>query len=146
MISLHTAKKLKAAGLAWSPALHDFFAIPDRELDEFVFVISNIQATIDRILQMQVVSFQGASEWALDSLVTDEAVWLPREDQLRDLLQTALLQAGVARFQLDNDLAGCSCRYSAGGTAERFRAENASEAYAAALLHLLEDDLRTAQG
>ena len=42
--------------------------------DERVFVISDIQATIETLQGAQVVSFQGASEWALDSLVLSEAL------------------------------------------------------------------------
>ncbi|MEJ2303695.1 MAG: hypothetical protein P8Y14_19385 [Anaerolineales bacterium] len=47
MISLSTASQLKKAGLTWIPALHDFFAIPDRGLDDRVFVISDMMAYVE---------------------------------------------------------------------------------------------------
>ena len=49
MISLATAMALKAAGLTWMPMDLDFFAIPDRQMDERIFVISDIiRRHIDR--------------------------------------------------------------------------------------------------
>jgi hypothetical protein len=33
-----------------------------------------------------VLAFNGTTEWALDSVGLDQALWLPREDQLRNLL------------------------------------------------------------
>jgi hypothetical protein len=33
-----------------------------------------------------VLGFNGTTEWALDSVAADDALWLPREDQLRELL------------------------------------------------------------
>ncbi|GAA4118493.1 hypothetical protein GCM10022415_17520 [Knoellia locipacati] len=32
------------------------------------------------------LGFNGTTEWALDSVSLDKALWLPREDQLRELL------------------------------------------------------------
>ena len=140
MITLETACKLKKAGLVWEPALHDFFAIPDRELDDSVFVISDVQVTVESIFGAQVVSFQGASEWALDSLLKDEAVWLPSEEQLRDALEVVLLKAGESGVQLFSDLDGCRCMVSVGGERLKFSASQASEAYAKAFLFLLKEE------
>ena len=36
------AQQLKEAGLAWKPAPGDRFAIPERDLDDEVFVLSNM--------------------------------------------------------------------------------------------------------
>jgi len=36
------ARQLKEAGLIWKPGPGDRFAIPDRDLDEEVFVLSNM--------------------------------------------------------------------------------------------------------
>ena len=77
MISLEVARKLKDAGLVWRPKHHDFFGIPDRGMDDAVFVLSDVQVTIERIQGYEVVAFHGASEWALDSLIASEAIWLP---------------------------------------------------------------------
>ena len=40
MITLDLAARLKAAGLVWCPVSGDRFAIPDRDLDGEVFVVS----------------------------------------------------------------------------------------------------------
>ena len=57
MISLELAQALNSAGLEWTPALHDFLAIPDRDLDESFFVIRDVQVITDIFLGNQVVSF-----------------------------------------------------------------------------------------
>lgn len=137
MISLATAKKLKRAGLQWQPALLDFFAIPDRQMDEKIFVISDMLVTVDILQGMQVVSFQGASEWALDSLVTRETVWLPREEQLRQALEAALLATSRPELHFTSGLSGYRCTIQVHDQALTFDASDASEAYAAALLYLL---------
>ena len=33
-----------------------------------------------------VIGFNGTTEWALDSIELDHVLWLPREDQLRELM------------------------------------------------------------
>ena len=66
MISVKTAQKLKEAGLSWMPMLHDFFAVPERGLDHLTFVISDMTITVEMFGQYPVVTFNGASEWALD--------------------------------------------------------------------------------
>jgi hypothetical protein len=38
-----------------------------------------------------ILAFNGTTEWALDSLEARDAVWLPREDQLRALLGDAFV-------------------------------------------------------
>ena len=137
MISLSTALELKSAGLTWMPMIHDFFAIPDRHMDERVFVISDMLVTVDVLQGLQVVAFQGASEWALDSLVTTEAVWMPREDQLRLALEAALLATGRPELRMASSLNSCRCEILQYGELMGFEAKDASEAYASALLFLL---------
>lgn len=137
MIPLSLARQLKDAGLGWQPALYDFFAVPDRGMDEHVFVISDLLVTLETLQGQPVVAFQGASEWALDDLATGELVWLPREDQLRQALEAALLAEGRPQLRLDSGLEGCRCTIQPGDRPLTFRARQAGEAYAAALLHLL---------
>jgi hypothetical protein len=137
MISLQTARKLKEAGLSWQPALNDFFAIPDREMDDQIFVISEVQVTVEVMQELQVLTFQGASEWALDSLVMSESVWLPSEEQLRQMLEATLLKVGRPEVRLSGGLGGYHCDIQFGGQALSFEAKDASEAYAAALHHVL---------
>jgi hypothetical protein len=42
VIGVHMAQQLREAGLGWKPAPGDRFAIPDRDLDQEVFVLSNM--------------------------------------------------------------------------------------------------------
>ena len=90
MISVELARALRSAGLAWRPKRGDAFVVPDRDLDDQVFVLS------DMVIEQQdvpggppILAFNGTTERALDSLEAHDAVWLPREDQLRDLLGAA---------------------------------------------------------
>ena len=138
MISLETARKLKAAGLEWRPALMDFFGIPDRQMDDKIFVISDMLVTVELLQGLQVVSFQGASEWALDSLVTTEAVWMPREEQLRHALEAALIASGRPEMRLVSGLGGVRVECFIKDQAESFEAEDGGEAYAEALLAVMD--------
>jgi len=90
VISVELAIALRDAGVAWRPERGDAFMVPDRDLDDQVFVLS------DMVIDLQdvpggppILAFNGTTEWALDSLEANDAVWLPREDQLRDLLGDA---------------------------------------------------------
>ncbi len=89
MITVELAARLREAGVTWEPASGDRFAIPDRQLDGEVFVVSQMSIDTVRIGSHQLVRFQGTTEWALDSLDKDEVVWLPHESQLRALLGPA---------------------------------------------------------
>lgn len=124
------------AGLTWKPSLLDFFYIPDRDLDERIFVISDMLVTVDILQGLQVVSFQGASEWALDSLVTSEAIWLPREDQLRKILEAALIEMGDLQLKLISLINTCRCEIFTRGEWLSFDASQVDEAYAKALLYI----------
>lgn len=137
MISLATARKLQETGLQWTPALHDFFAVPDRGLDDRVFVISEVMTYVELRNNLPMVTFQGTSEWALDYLLTSEVVWLPREDQLRASLTQYLVSEGQPAVNLASAPDGYACTITYLGEALRFGAEDASEAYAEALLHVL---------
>jgi hypothetical protein len=138
MISLETARKLKIAGLTWKPKLHDFFAIPDRDMDDVTFVISDVQVTLDVLFGRQVVSFQGASEWALDSLVRDEAVWLPREDQLREALEATLSNERYPSIHLKSGVEDSRVSFEVDGQRRVFQSADASEAYAEGLAYMLQ--------
>jgi hypothetical protein len=130
VIGAEVARQLKEAGLVWKPALGDRFAIPDRDLDEEVFVLSNMTIEVYAMPEGPVIGFNGTTEWALDDVEMDETIWLPREDQLRELLGGTFreLRRGPEGYEVLIDLLG----------EERvFGAEAAENAYAAALLHLL---------
>lgn len=90
VLSLELARALREAGVSWQPQRGDVFVIPDREMDEQVFVLSDmVVETVNPPDGPPILAFNGTTEWALDSLEAQEALWLPREDQLRALLGTA---------------------------------------------------------
>ena len=130
MIGVEVARHLKEAGLDWKPAPGDRFAIPDRDLDEDVFVLSNMTIEVYSMPEGRVIGFNGTTEWALDDVEIDEALWLPREDQLRELL------GGTFRSLTRTD-AGYDVAITLLGEDRTFTAASAEEAYAGALLHLL---------
>ena len=86
MITRELAETLAAAGLVWEPASGDRFLVPDRDLDEEVFVVSGMSVEVSDLPTGPEMRFNGTVEWALDSIGQHEVVWLPREDQLRDAL------------------------------------------------------------
>ena len=130
MIGVQLAQQLREAGLSWKPALGDRFAIPDRDLDDEVFVLSNMTIQVHSVPEGRVIGFNGTTEWALDDVELEEAIWLPREDQLRELL------GGTFRG-LRRDAAGFEVTMNLLGEERRFEGPSAEEAYAGALLHLL---------
>jgi hypothetical protein len=146
MINLELARKLKQNGLQWKPTLHDFFAIPDRGMDQRVFVISDMLANIEKLLGSQVVAFQGASEWALDYLVTSEAVWIPNDDQLRQNILERLPAGEDTMLGLNCTPSGCTCRLPHQGKSLDFPGETAGQSYGLALLHLLEASASDQEG
>ena len=89
MITLDLAARLKAAGLVWRPVPGDRFAIPDRDLDGQVFVVSEMTIDTQELPTGAVMKFNGTTEWALDSIAQEEVVWLPHEAQLRGLIGPA---------------------------------------------------------
>ena len=125
------AQQLKESGLVWKPAPGDRFAIPDRDLDDQIFVLSNMTIEVYTVPDGRVIGFNGTTEWAMDDVEIDEALWLPREDQLRELL------GGTFRSLRRSGDAGYDVEMSLLGEDRVFTAPTPEEAYAAALLHLL---------
>jgi hypothetical protein len=130
VIGIELAQRLKEAGLAWKPALGDRFAIPDRDLDDEVFVLSNMTIEVQAMPDGPVIGFNGTTEWALDDVEIEETTWLPREDQLRDLL-------GGTFHGLRREAPGYAVEMELLGERRTFAAGTAEEAYGLALLHLL---------
>jgi len=137
MLSLTTARALRQAGLAWKPAEFDFFAVPDRGMDERLFVISEMPAAVGQIQGTPMVTFEGAVEWALDYVPTGEVLWLPTEEQLRGLLLEHLAAEPHLFLALNVTEHGCRCEITFAGQTLGFQAANGSEAYAAALVYVL---------
>ena len=134
MITFATAQALKDAGLPWAPAEHDFFVFPDHNLDDRVFVLAEMPASLAQIQGETVFTFQGAMEWALDYIVTTAAVWLPSETQLRQALEARL---PGPRLSLNVGPEGCRLEVQTAAGPLAFTGASAEAAYAAALLHLL---------
>ena len=130
MIGVHVAQQLREAGLTWKPAPGDRFAIPDHDMDDDVFFLADMTIEVYQVPDGRVIGFNGTTEWALDDVELEETLWLPREDQLRELLGGTFrsLRRGPAGYEVETSLLG-EDRTFAGPTPE--------EAYAAALLHLL---------
>jgi hypothetical protein len=137
MISLALARQLRAAGLKWTPTKNDFFVVPDRGLDEHIFVIGEMIVGMEKLDGQPVFSFQGASEWALDYVMTGEALWLPTEAQVRSALEEQLKFESERFIQLTviGDRYRCEIRY--GGQPLTFEAGDAAEAWGAALIYVL---------
>ncbi len=87
MLSRELAVALHDAGLVWAPENGDRFVVPDRDLDEMVFVLSDMVVEEATLADgTQVLAFNGTTEWALDALEATEAIWVPSEAQLRERL------------------------------------------------------------
>ncbi len=136
MISLESAQALRAAGLMWRPTERDMFALPDRDMDHQIFVISVLPAQLQLLNGQPAVAFLASAEWALDYVLLGEVVWLPNEAQLRDALAAQL--APEATLTLSRRVAGYSCTVEIGGSDQSFDGPDAETAYAMALLAALQ--------
>ena len=92
MITLDLAQRLRQAGLGWEPTAGDRFVVPDRDMDDEIFVVSDMVVDVHEVPGGRVIGFNGTVEWALDSIAATEVVWLPREDQLRAALGPAFVR------------------------------------------------------
>jgi hypothetical protein len=126
MISVDLAEKLARAGLEWEPARGDHFVLPHREMDEQVFVLSDMTIEVHQFPAGEVIGFNGTVEWALDSIERHEALWLPREDQLRDALDGSFVSLVRVPDGYRCDVVGASAT-----------AATCAEAYGLALLAML---------
>jgi hypothetical protein len=81
------------------------------------------------------LAFNGTTEWALDSLDVQDAVWLPREDQLRNLLGEAFVALEATGGGDVPD--GYAVTVQVSGDERRHIEVAADGAYARALLDLL---------
>lgn len=89
MIDAILARDLRDAGLRWRPVSGDAFAIDRAELQGDTFTVSEMTIEPHEFDTGTILGFNGTTEWALDSLALEDALWLPREDQLRELLGSA---------------------------------------------------------
>jgi hypothetical protein len=93
-------RAMERAGLRWEPQAGDRFWVPDRDLDDSVFVVAEMTIDVVEATGGPLIRFNGTVEWALDSIAAADVVWLPWEHQLRVMLadQFATLEAlgGIA--------------------------------------------------
>ncbi len=136
MISVELARRLAAAGLKWTPAERDTFMVPGADMDQRIFVVSELTALIQPLAGVQHITFHGTSEWALDHVMVRDAVWLPSETQLRLALEEYLPEEA---YVLERGPEGYHCLVpSIEGNGRSY--PTADEAYGAALLHALAAD------
>ena len=133
MISRDLARELKPH-LDWEPRNADQFFIPRPEIADSVFIVSDMVVELITRHNDTRFHFNGTVEWALDSVESSEVVWLPREDQLRDLI-------GDHFLSLDHNSDGFVVTVSGPRRAYHTEAQpSATDAYALALLYVLEAD------
>jgi hypothetical protein len=135
VITRELATSLRDAGLLWHPAEGDRFQLDlpeeielDAEAD--VFTVSAMTIEARQTPSGTDLAFNGTTEWALDAVTLADAVWLPREDQLRDLLRGTFrsLTRVADAFVVEVVIAGDDLR---------FEHPDPSEAYGRALLELV---------
>jgi hypothetical protein len=132
MISLWLAQDLDRAGVRWRPQAGDRFTLRSAEVVGEVFTVADMVVEAREYPTGTLLAFNGTTEWALDSVQLDQALWLPREDQLRELLGPAfrsLAKSTTGEYQVLAEVPGRPERL--------FSAEDASDAYASALLALV---------
>ncbi|PRB05939.1 pilus assembly protein CpaE [Microbacterium sp. MYb72] len=135
MIARELAVALREAGLMWHPAEGDRFQLdlPDEvelEAEADIFTVSEMTIEARQTPSGTDLAFNGTTEWALDAVTLADAVWLPREDQLRDLLRGTfrrLTRLGDA-FLVEIEIAGETLA---------FEHPDPAEAYGLALLELI---------
>ena len=132
IVSIELARELRAAGLPWVPALGDHFVVPDRGMDDDVFVLSDMTIEVHDFATGPVIGFNGTTEWALDSLDQRAALWLPTEGQLR-----SLLGATLRRLERTESTYVVTVVVDATGTEGTTEAPTVPNAYARALLDLV---------
>ena len=130
MISTALARALRDSGLVWKPRAGDAFRIDLVEADDELFVLSDMTVEAHEFSTGTVLGFNGTTEWALDSVAIDEALWHPHEHQLREALGAAFVSLTVSD--------GYTVTAVIDGLTGTFSADAAADAYAKALLRLLD--------
>ena len=131
MISTELAAKLSDAGLVWTPVDGDQFRLRAPALRDEVFTVSTMTIEAHEYSTGTILGFNGTTEWALDSVAIDDALWLPREDQLRALLRSSFhtLRHSDGAYEVEVELLG---------QPRVFTAPEPTEAYGRALLELID--------
>ncbi|WP_439592116.1 pilus assembly protein CpaE [Microbacterium sp.] len=130
MISTESAIALRDAGLVWHPRSGDRFQLDEPEFEADVFTVSEMTIEPREYSTGRILSFNGTTEWALDSVALEDALWLPHEAQLRELLQNAFrsLRRLADTYEVSIELRGETLVFSH---------PEPADAYALALLEVL---------
>lgn len=131
MIDIDIARRLQHAGLRWEPADGDVFTIDNEQLRDEAFMLSSM--VIEPMIAQsgrRLFRFNGTTEWALDSVEQQEALWIPRENQLREALGEAFV---ALRREGDGFVVDVEGREL---PRQEVRAPRVEDAYAGALLVL----------
>lgn len=138
MITTELARALRDSGLVWHPTSGDAFRIDRPEVDGDIFTVSEMTVEAHHYPTGTVLGFNGTTEWALDSVDLDDALWLPREHQLRELLRTtfrALTRLDDGSFRVD---------VAVDDAVQSFTGTDAADAYGRALLDYIDRSLDSA--
>ncbi len=132
MISTPLAAALRDAGLRWQPHPGDRFVLPAVDLDGQVFTLSEMTIEAHHHDTGTILGFNGTTEWALDAVAQEDALWLPSEEQLRGRLGATF----VSLAAIEPRRYAVTTR-TAAGMMTTYRADVAADAYAMALLDLI---------
>jgi hypothetical protein len=130
VISTEAAAALRDAGLIWTPRSGDRFQLDEPEFDADVFTVSEMTIEPRAYPTGTILAFNGTTEWALDSVALQDALWLPSEEQLREMLRGSFraLRRLVDTYEVEVVVAD---------ETRSFQHPEPSDAYAAAVLTLL---------
>ncbi len=142
-ISAELARALRDSGLVWRPAAGDAFVIDRVEADDEIFILSDMTVEAHHFPTGTELGFNGTTEWALDSVPLDDALWLPQEHQLRELLGAAFVSLAAGSGARPSaapagPAGGPTVTVIIDGIESTFSADATANAYARALLALLD--------
>ncbi|MFD1721430.1 pilus assembly protein CpaE [Amnibacterium endophyticum] len=132
MISRPLALRLREAGLRWRPQAGDRFQLLTQDMDSTgteAFTVSDMTIEAHTYPSGTVLGFNGTTEWALDSVALEDALWFPREDQLREALKHTF-----RRLERDDEADGWRVTCTFRGEDRTHLADSPEDAYALAVL------------
>ena len=137
MISTELALALKQAGLEWHPRSGDRFQLDEPEFEADVFTVSEMTIEPRQYPTGALLAFNGTTEWALDSVALEDALWLPLEHQLRELLRGAFRALRRLRDTHQVEIVLRQAQEPGEEEVLRFEHPEPADAYALAVLELL---------
>lgn len=136
MISTELARALRDSGLVWHPVSGDAFRIDRPEVDGDIFTVSEMTVEAHQYPTGTILGFNGTTEWALDSIELADALWLPGEGQIREILRATFRSLARSTSQ-DGSVLYRVETVTAGETAS-FEGTDAADAYGRALLAFID--------